>query len=319
MPRSRDAVEGSKRKQFLRRLTAVLDVSPGEATALLAQERRSSVRLNPLRCRSLPTLRERLAGDGFDLEPIPWCPDAYDLDGDTRRLAASPWFQGGYVYLQNASSFAPALALGARPGDAVLDVAASPGGKASHVAAMVGNDAELWLNDPLPARMRKLEEVVALLGVRAARLTGIEGQYVDKFIDRDFDRILLDAQCSGEGLVDLRRRDALRFWSTGRIEKYGRLQQRMLVSSFKLLRPGGTLVYSTCTFAPEENEQPVDHLLRHFPAEVVPFSLPVPNARPALRSWQGRTFDEQLQGAMRILPTPQMEGFFVCRIRRTRN
>lgn len=311
----RRAVEATKRRDFLERLTRILGMRPGEVEGLLSGDRRSAVRLNPLRGEvDVAELR----AEGYDLDPIEWCPGAYGIDeADRRRLAASPWFQEGRVYIQNPSSFVPPLALDPQRGDAILDVGAAPGGKSSHIAALVGNDAELWLNDPLPARVRKLEEVTSLLGVRYARITRFEGQHLDKFLDRTFDRILLDAQCSGEGQFDLRRPDALEHWSRGRVEKYRRLQQRMLVASFKLLEPGGTLVYSTCTFGPEENELPLDHLLRHFPAEVVPIELDVPGRRPGLRSWDGHQLHPSLEDAVRIVPSEQMEGFFVCKLRRS--
>jgi 16S rRNA (cytosine1407-C5)-methyltransferase len=120
-------------------------------------------------------------------------------------------------------------------------------------------------------------------------------------------------------MLDLRHLDALRYWSMARVHKYSLLQQRMLVAAYKLLRPGGVLVYSTCTFGPEENEHPVDHLLRHRPdvtVEPVPAAAGLPNRRQGLRSWGERTFDPRLADAVRIVPTAHMEGFFVCRLRK---
>lgn len=306
--------EQQKRRLLIDRLARIFGTRPGDVEDLLSGERGSAFRVNPLRG---DVDVAELEAEGYDLEPIDWCPGAYGIgDADRRRLAASPWFQEGRVFIQNPSSFVPPLALDPQPGDAILDVGAAPGGKSSHIAALVGNDAELWLNDPLPARIRKLQEVTALLGVRYSQMTQFAGQHIDKFVERTFDRILLDAQCSGEGLVDLRRGNALEHWSLARVEKYSRLQQRMLVAAFKLLEPGGTLVYSTCTFGPEENEHPIDHLVRHFPAEVVPIDLDVPGRRPGLKSWDGRTFDPQVADAIRILPSEQMEGFFVCKLRK---
>lgn len=310
----RRSFEAGKRRELLDRLARVFGTKVAAVEDLLSVDRRSAFRVNPLRGEVDVAALE---AEGYDLEPIEWCPDAYGIsDTDRRRLAASPWFQEGRVFIQNPSSFVPPLALDPRRGDAILDVGAAPGGKSSHIAALVRNDADLWLNDPLPARIRKLEEVTALLGVRYSHMTQFAGQHLDKFIDRTFDRVLLDAQCSGEGLVDLRRGNALEHWSMARVQKYSRLQQRMLVAAFKLLEPGGTLVYSTCTFGPEENEHPVDHLVRHFPAEVVPIELDVPGRRPGLRSWDGRTFDPQVEHAVRILPSEDMEGFFVAKLRK---
>ena len=166
--------------------------------------------------------------------------------------------------------------------------------------------------------MGRLREVVRTHRVEPARITSFPAQYVDKFVERRFDRILLDAQCTGEGRVDLRRPNALQFLSTKQINEYSRLQQRMLMASFKLLEPGGVLVYSTCTIAPEENEAPVSHLLQHrAEASLEPIGVEVPEARPALREWGERRFHPAIENAVRVYPTELMEPFFVARIRKT--
>jgi len=314
MARPSQGVRSAKRRAFLERMARIVDASPVTVEEMLSGERRSSVRLNPLRADPVTTRRE-LDGLEVVLEEVPWAPLTYHLLSDKSMVTGAPVFEQGRVYVQNASSFVPPLALDPRPGEAVLDVAAAPGGKASHLAALADNNSELWLNDAIHTRATKLSSMMQTYGVRYTMLTEHPGQYVDKFIDATFDRILLDAQCSGEGMLDLSHPDALRYWSTARIEKYRRLQQRMVVSAFKLLRPGGTLVYSTCTFGPEENEHPVDHLLRHHPeADMVPIDLAVPNRRPGLRSWRDQRFDPRLREAVRILPSEFLEGFFVAKL-----
>jgi len=203
-------------------------------------------------------------------------------------------------------------------GEDILDVCSSPGGKAAHIAALTANGARLHVNDGIKSRLKKLQEVVELMSIDIVEMTDIQGQYLDKFLDGDFDRILLDAQCSGEGMADLSRPDALKFWTPDRIEKMSRLQQRMLVAAFKKLRPGGVLIYSTCTIAPEENEAPVDHLVRHNADAVIePIGVEVPEGRPGLAKWQGRSYHPDLRHAMRVVPSDFLEAFFVCRIRKT--
>ena len=219
--------------------------------------------------------------------------------------------------MQNASSLIPGLALAAEPGHAILDVCSSPGGKAAHIAALTRNQAQLWVNDGIKPRLNKLREVVDLMAMRIEDMTNIPGQYLDKMVERKFDRILLDAQCSGEGMVNLERSDSLRYWTLERIEKMSRLQQRMLVAAFKCLAPGGVLVYCTCTIAPEENEAPVDHLVRHYETAVVePIPVYIPEGMAGLESWDKRSFDPELRHAMRIMPSPFFEAFFICRIRK---
>jgi tRNA (cytosine49-C5)-methyltransferase len=309
--------EPVKRRLFLSRVAAVYGISESRAEELFGVERRASIRINRLTERAPAEIADDVRRRGFEIEPIPWCPDAYFLHGAKHELGATDLFQGGYVYIQNASSLVPVLALDPRPGRSVFDVSAAPGGKAAHIASIVGGGAELWLNDAIKSRLVRLRDVVKTFRVEPAEITSFPAQYVDKFVDRRFDRILLDAQCTGEGRVDLRRPNALQFWSTKRINEYSRLQQRMLMSSFKLLEPGGVLVYSTCTIAPEENEAPVSHLLQHRPeARLEPIGVEVPEARPALRAWGERRFHREIENAVRVQPTEFMEPFFVARIRK---
>ncbi|GDX82084.1 rRNA cytosine-C5-methyltransferase [Deltaproteobacteria bacterium] len=304
------------RELFIRRTAAALSLSPGDVEGALSVPRRPSVRINTLRAADPEATLEELRALDLGLEAIPWCPGGFHLDGDKARLVASPLFREGRVFIQNASSFIPPIVLDPQPGERILDVCAAPGGKSAHVAALTGNHAELWLNDAL--RLDKLIEVTTLLGVHASSLTAHPGQYIDKFIDGPFDRILLDAQCGGEGMIDLSHPNALRFWSMARVTKYHHMQRSMVNAAFRLLKPGGVLVYSTCTFAPEEDEEPVAHLVKHqADAEVVPIDLPIPNRRPAVLSWEGRKLPPQLAGALRLAPSPWFEGFFVCRIRKS--
>ncbi len=315
---SRPRDEERRRENFAARIGQILRVDESTAIELLSGPPQQSIRINPLSPRPAGEIEAELDALGVERQAIPWCAGAFHLLSDKSVIANSPLFTEGHVYIQNASSLVPPLALDPRPEHAILDLCAAPGGKSAHIAALTGNTAYLWLNDGIKARLSKLREVVERFGVRAAEITSFPAQYADKYIERQFDRILLDAQCSGEGLLDLAHPNALRFWSLKRVQEYGLLQQRMLMAAFKLLAPGGVLVYSTCTFGPEENEAPLDHLLRHREnAEVIPIDLAVPGRKPGLTSWNRQSFDPRLREAIRIMPSRHLEGFFVCKIRKT--
>jgi len=304
-----------QRALFARRLAAVFSVSLSEAEDIASTPLTQSVRINTLAQRNASAVRGDLEALGAELEPVQWCPDAFHLHSDKRAVADSALFTRGEVYIQNASSFAPSLALDARPGQDILDLCAAPGGKSIHIAALAEGRARLWLNDALPQRVKKLEAVLAQFHVVPDRVTSHPAQYADKFIDREFNRILIDAQCTGEGMINLAGPNPLRFWSPERINKYSRLQQRMIMSAWKLLKPAGILVYST--YAPEENEAPLDHLLRHREDAVMePIGLALPGATPGLARWEGRSFAPELHHAVRIRASRFLEGFFLAKVRK---
>lgn len=307
----------TKQAQFEKRMAETLRIRPAQVREVFRGARPTSVRINRLldEGRYEDTLRlvtEKAPG----VTAVDWCEDAYlwpDGEGFDDIL---PLAHEGRVYLQNAASLIPPVALGARRGDAVLDVAAAPGGKAFHIAARLGNDCTLWLNDSAEPRARKLAGLAEDYGVRYSELTTHQAQYLDKSLPHaSFDRILLDVQCSGEGRVDLRRSDALRYWSEERVEKYKFQQTRMLAAAQRLLRPGGVMVYSTCTVSPEENEFPVNRVLqRHADLTLEPLGFSEPEFRPGLTTWRKTAFDKRLTSAVRVAPSEVFEGFFVARI-----
>jgi tRNA (cytosine49-C5)-methyltransferase len=305
-----------KRARFADRVAEVYGLRPAEIPALLAGTRSTTVRVNRLAAIPAADILAELRAAMPAIAPVPWCADAYFCAGDTGCAGAIPLAERGLVYIQNASSLIPVVLLDPQPGELILDTAAAPGGKAFHIAARTDGKARLWLNDAIAPRAVKLRDLAELYRVCYDNLTSIPAQYLDKELPADaFDRILLDVQCSGEGRIDLRRSDSLRFWSEERIDRYKYQQTRMLEAAYRLLRPGGTMVYSTCTIAPEENEFPVSQILRrHSDLDVQPVSLDQPNFRPGLSTWRGYRFGPALRHALRVFPTDQFEAFFAAKL-----
>jgi len=309
--------EDRKRDEFIKRVATIWNVSREKALSRCSQGVGSSVRIHGLSSKSKEQVLARLAELGVDLEPIPWRDDAFYLESEKAVISESPLFREGDVYLQNASSLIPPLALDPQQGDCILDVCAAPGGKSIDIASLVNNECELWLNDAMAPRLQTLRELIEVYNVKTASVTNHQGQYLTKEIDQTFDRILLDAQCSGEGMIDLSHPKALRYWSLDRIKKFSHLQEKMLTEAFALLKPGGVLVYSTCTLAPEENEAPIDRLLRIRPeADLLPIEFKPTGAVEGLSKWQGKKFDNRLRHSMRVMPSERHEAFFVCKITR---
>jgi len=306
------------RKIYVDRLSKIFGVRAERAEQMASITLYSSIRINALSPLSRTEIEQKLNALGADFEAIPWCAGSYHLHSDKRDLSQSELFQDGHVYIQNASSLIPGLALNPQPGERILDVCAAPGGKTAHLQALAGGTAILIANDAMKPRLAKLNEVLSTFHVNNVTVTNFEGQFIDRHVEGLFDRILLDAQCSGEGMEDLSHPGALRYWSVERVVKMAYLQQKMLTSAWKVLKPGGVLVYSTCTFGPEENEAPVSRHLKHnADACVEAIDLDIPGRVPGLKSWHNTAFHTDLKHAIRVLPSQFLEGFFVCRLRKT--
>jgi NOL1/NOP2/sun family putative RNA methylase len=269
-----------------------------------------------IRCNTLRVepegLRERLEGKGFRLSPLPWDEGLFQVEGEIPiGNTLEHWL--GLYYVQEASQTLAVLALDPQPGERVLDLCAAPGGKATQIAQHMRDEGLVVANDPSPKRLRALLANLYRLGVRCAVVTECLGE---KFPGQgEYDRVLVDAPCSGEGTA--RRHPHLRRGAPlGLIRRLAALQKRLLCRALELVRPGGIVVYSTCTLAPEENEGVVRYVLDRGLAELLPWEPPVPHARGLPRFW-GEEYGEELEKAVRIYPHHfDSEGGFVARLRR---
>ena len=252
----------------------------------------------------------RLRSRDVDVHPLTWCEAAAVVD---RPPGAEIEHWLGLYYIQESVQLLPVLALEPRPGETVLDLCAAPGGKTTHLAARMENRGTLVANEPNGRRQMSLLANLNRLGVLNAQVTAYQGENFP--MQTMFDRILVDAPCSAEGT--LRKESSLRNGAAPKmIERLARVQKRLIVRAFDLLAPGGVLVYSTCTFAPEENEAVVAHLLDSRDARVLPFEPGVPHCRGIVR-WQDEAFPQTVEGCARMYPHHlDSGGGFVAHISR---
>jgi len=282
-------------------------------------------------------------------EPLPWYELGFGLpeNGDspsTRRVQArfssaesraspqredarySPHFPSlgkriehfiGLIYVQEAASMVPPLVLGPQPGERVLDIAAAPGSKTTEMSAMMLNTGIIIANDPSPTRMRGLIGNVDRAGCLNVAVCRMDGLGLGRAVAATCDRVLVDAPCSSEGTIR-KSAQALDHWSVAAIGRFPSIQRRLILAGYRALRPGGRMVYSTCTLAPEENESVVAHLLARQPeAEVCDVELPGLTMRPGLAEWEREQFPAVVQRCRRILPQDNdTEPFFLASIRR---
>jgi 16S rRNA (cytosine1407-C5)-methyltransferase len=304
---------------FVDRLRAILS-EPAATACLDALRHRPApcFRVNTLRCAVEPAV-SALREAGLAAQPLAWRDDAFCVPGNQRSaLTHSALSQNAEIYLQNPASMLPVQLLEPQPTDWILDLAAAPGSKTHQLACAMNNEGRISAVEAVRGRFFKLKHNLERLGVANTRCYLKDGAKVWRSCPEQFDRVLLDAPCSSEGQFNCEQPDKHRFWSEKKIKEMSRKQKRLLFSAIQSLKAGGVLVYSTCSFAPEENELVIAAMLRRFAGalEVDEITLPCPNWQPGLDRWRNESLDAQLRHARRIIPDGLMEGFFVCRMRK---
>lgn len=256
---------------------------------------------------------ERLTDRGFTTEPIEGLHGFRQVVDGPGPLSATPEHWLGLLYVQQASTGAAAPALGPRPGEQVLDLCSAPGGKTTHMAELMRDSGCIVASELSEPRIRGLLGNVYRLGHTNIVVTSGDGR--DFPTGATFDRVLVDAPCSGEGT--LRRGGGQAPNQSASFLGYVTSAQRALLErAIEVARPGGVVLYVTCTFAPEENEAVVHDALARLPVELEPLDLPVPHAR-GLTGFEGHRFDPRLEGAARIYPHHlDSGGLFLARLRK---
>lgn len=303
--------------EFIERLALILpDALRESCLASFADDKPVGLRANTLKA-AVDDVFGELARGGLELQRVAWLAEAGLVPPDQRRaLLDSAAVREGRVYVQNLASMLVPLVLAPRPGEEVLDLAAAPGGKTLQMAAMMRNQGRIAAVEPIRDRFYRLRAALALHGAAIVSTYRADGRTIGHKTPERFDRVLLDAPCSCEARFDTRDPESWHYWSPRKIKESARKQKGLLRSAAMCLKPGGTLVYSTCTFAPEENELVVQSLLDELDdaVEIAAIDCPLPNLQPGLSAWQGRALHPGLARAVRVLPTRAMDAAFVCKL-----
>jgi len=269
-----------------------------------------------LRINTLKGTRAKILNllDDIQLRELPFYRDGFSVIG--RVSIGNHMTHGlGLTYVQEIASMLPVLLLDPRPDEVILDMCAAPGSKTTQIAQLMANRGLLVANETSRKRMRGLIHNVKRCGLLNEAVICIGGQKLHRVFNDYFDRVLIDAPCSGEGTIR-RSKAVLYHWGMKNIMRMSRIQIGLALSGFRALRPGGTMVYSTCTIAPEENEAVISYLLEKFPeAELMPIALDHFKMRPGITTWQGATFDRRVENCARILPQDNDTApFFIAKV-----
>lgn len=256
------------------------------------------LRVNTLKCSP-----ERLAQLlGIELEPTPFCKEGRYIPDDAQGLGNSPLHHCGAFYIQEPSATSAVELLGVEKGDFVLDLCAAPGGKSTQIGAKLDGTGLLWSNEIVRNRANILLSNIERMGISNAVVSSERPDRLCEQLAGKFDRVLVDAPCSGEGMFR-KNNEAQLEWSVEHVKSCAQRQLNILNSAKLALKDGGVMVYSTCTFSREENEEVIERFLSENPD----FSLEEPNV-----SFGRRTLDH----AVRIFPMDGGEGHFAARLRK---
>lgn len=267
------------------------------------------VRVNTVKT-SVESVIGALRDEQIRCHRVDWDSKLLEVNTDSPG-ATWPYFVG-WIHGQEAVSTLPVTVLDPSPGDCVMDLCAAPGSKTSQLAVEMEDSGFIVANDDNIGRLGALRSNTERLGLTCVGVTKQDGRHysLKPFTFETVDQCLVDAPCSGEGTV--RKNPAvLDDWSESFLKGISSVQKQLLRRAVQMTAVGGTVVYSTCTFAPEENEAVLDAVLQEEACSIVPFEIPI-HSEPGIRQWKGETFDRSVENAKRVYPHHNDTGGFFC-------
>ena len=293
----------------------------GEETAVkynefIKREVQKFIRVNPLKT-NLEALKFSLENNyGIISEAVEPIPNALRIIDDKAILGKTIEHISGFYYIQSLSSMLPPLVLNPTEDDIVLDLCAAPGSKTTELAEIMNNKGTLISNEIQNDRVRMLVFNIERMNIINTGIIHSKGELLSKIYSNYFDKILVDAPCSGLGIIQ-KKNEVTDWWSLERAKRLGELQLKLLIAAVKMAKPGGEIVYSTCTLTVEENEMVLDTVLRKYPVEVMETSLPF-DSNDGIVLYEGKELNPELKKSKRILPWQTgSEGFFIIKLRKT--
>jgi len=275
----------------------------------LKEKKEFSFRINKHKAdlEAVDALRE----EGFSPKSVDWNKYAYTLPiEDRKKITKSSTYTQNKIYIQNLSSIIAANMLDVNENDWVLDLAAAPGGKSlifSEKARIVS------AVEPDKKRFFRMKRNFKEHGAKNIQTYNKDGRFVYKATGPIFDKVFLDAPCSSEAHID----GEITWWNLKRVKRFSKLQKELIISAFECLKPGGEMIYATCTFSPEENEEVIDLLLNKYDeAKVIEVDLPIDNIQSGITKWEDKKYSDEVKKCIRILPKDAYSGFFFAKIKK---
>ncbi len=303
-------------QQFLDKLKKIYPKEFEAVSESFLTKKKSTFRINYLKT-DLTALRRNLQQEQIKCRELSYPEGAFLLKSPLQKLQATAVYKQGHIYVQNLSSMLPVLYLQPENKDKILDLCAAPGAKTTQIASLAPR-AEIVAIEKARGRYYKLLNNLKTQGADSVKAYLMDGAMVKKKFPEQFNKILVDASCSCEGRFFVHNPKSFKYWKPKKIKEMVRKQKKLLGSSFFALAEGGTIIYSTCTISPEENEEIIDWFINKFQdcLEIMPLKIPLENIKSGKQRWKSKRFSSYLARAKRILPNEYMEGFFIAKIKK---
>ena len=269
-------------------------------------KRKATLRVNTIKATG-EKVRSELQKNNINFEDVSWCKEALIIkDALEKDIENLEIYKNGEIYLQSLSSMLPPIILNPEEGKDILDMAAAPGGKTTQMAALTNNKAHITACEMNNIRIEKLKYNIQKQGASCVYIIQKDSRNIDDFFS--FDQILLDSPCSGSGTINIENKNLSKYFTPKLIEKSVKSQMALLKKAIKILKPGGTMVYSTCSILEKENEEIIKNVLMQNKVEIVPIELNGMEQIPLL--------PVKVEGTICVCPTEYYEGFFVAKIKK---
>ncbi len=278
----------------------------------VSEKRYTTIRVNTLKY-NVQDLMSYFKEINIKFERVLWYKDALVIKNkNEQELQKLDIYKKGYIYIQSLSSMIPPLVLCPKEGEKVLDLTAAPGSKTTEIAALMNNEGYILANELDKIRYERLKYNVTSQGASIIEVVNGRGEMIGNNYPEKFDKVLLDTPCSGEGRFDINNVQSYRKWSKKTVNDLTKMQKKLFKSAYLSLKENGILVYSTCTLNMEENENIISWALDNFKLKLEKIDIDVKNSYKGFNNEKYNV----LENSIRILPSKDMEGFFVAKFRK---
>ena len=279
----------------------------------MTSERYTTLRVNTMKY-DIQSLMKYFKENNIKFERVLWYKDALIIKNvNEKQIQKLDIYEKGYIYLQSLSSMIPPLVLDPKPGEKVLDLTAAPGSKTTQLSALMNNTGYILANELDKIRYERLKYNIEAQGAEIVEAVNGRGEKLGDNYPEYFDKVLLDTPCSGEGRFIVNSLVTYRDWSPKRVKELTKIQKKLFESAYKALKPGGIMVYSTCTLNEEENEKILQYAVENLGLKLLDIEIELREAEQAFCE----NYDKTMKKAIRVLPSKITEGFFVAKLEKS--